>query len=360
MKSDSLVEQIKIRKLEEKDFELFGNEKGLWHIAEITRAHLEWLTRYRPSKNSLLVACVEDQPIGFYLNVAVQLKVADEIVDAYRGEVFVYPEHRRKKYNIFNLLVRTNHEEARRKNAVLYGFPFDRLLPYYQNRIGMRFIRIIPRYLRILNPSYILERFVRNQRVAQRLGLILGFFMNLFDSHLAPKSPAGIIVNRIHSFDERFDRLWLKASALHKIAVVRNQEYLNWAHFNPSALNSVIFAAEKNGEVLGYIVLQCDHPRKVGRITDLFDIQHKTVTKMLILKAVEYFKSEKIYKIECYLSGNYYESVLKSVGFLKIKGENDRRFPTNFIAISYSSKMNSDFFYDSENWFLTYENTRFA
>lgn len=347
-----MTDFIKIRSCEKRDFKVLADRQSPWDFKDKGEAWLEWLSQYKSFDRVSLVATLDDAIIGYYVTITIPLKIENRIVHSYRGGIFVHPDHRKKNYNVLNLLVRAVHEEIRKREGAVYAFPISRLMKYYTHRIKFEVLKPIPRYVCVLRIATIFERILKSKKVAN----VLGYFCQpLWPWWLLRIKflPEGITINEIHFFDERFDRLWDKASKNHKIIATRDAEYLNWRYTKEPGQQYVIFAAQKNNEILGYIILKPlgDNDKKTGILIDLFGIQDKVVTKALALRAVQYFISEGADKLECYLSDKYYEGLLKSVGFIK---KPDRPKAANvLIAKSYSPTTKNDVFGNPRHWFIT-------
>ncbi len=355
--------QIKIRPVESSDFDILSDPNGPWGFDKIKRSYLEWFAQYRHDRNIMLVACLDDQIVGYFWNYAVMLKVKNEVVDAFGGTLFTHPDHRKKNYNVFNLLVREAIIGFQKREGIHYGFPVNRLVPYYERvSAAYKYFGPIPRSFRILNPTYLIEEIVRNKKLARFLNFFCHPLVNLIFFAVRSRPPKDILIKEVHFFDVRFDRLWEKASPKFEIAITRNQEYLNWICHKESKIRPVVFTAEKEGELLGYIIVERINAsnRNRGVIVDLFDIQDKTVTQALIDKAVAYFKQERADKIEFHILNPYYQFILQSMGFRQIKSKKDVVNPINFLARSYSSKVDPDCFYNRQHWFVTKLNTLFT
>lgn len=355
------AQQIQIRTLSQKDFDQLTDPNGPWGFAKIKRSYLEWFTQYRRDRNIMLVACLEDQIVGYFWNYAVMLKVQNEVIDAFGGTLFTHPEHRKK--NCGNLLSRKAIVEFQKRESIHYGFPVNMLVPYFQKVGAHKYFGTIPRSLRILNAAYIIEEVVGNKKFARFLNFFCRPLVHLLFLEFRSKPPKDVAIKEVHFFDEHFDRLWEQASPKFEIAVTRNREYLNWACHEESKIKPVVFTAEKEGELVGYIIVERMNPdsrHRGGVIVDLFDVQDPRVTKALIQKAVAYFKEKKMHKIEFYILNPYYQSILKSMGFREIQSKKDLTQPTHFLAGSYTSKIDPDYFYNREHWFITKLDTLFT
>jgi hypothetical protein len=136
----------------------------------------------------------------------------------------------------------------------------------------------------------------------------------------------GLTITRVSSFDDRIDDFWRRVSKDYDIIVVRSKEYLNWKYVEVPLLtefsntNFVIYVAEKEGQICGYVILQCKKQRDslFGCIYDLIaPLGQEEVISCLISKAIEYFKGEKVNLILCGMIANKtYNTIIKKSGFI--------------------------------------------
>ncbi len=352
-------ENVQVRKIEEGDFHSLVDDLNPWGFKTKGPAYPQWLHESRPFHRVSWIATFENTIIGYYGTLTVPLKVENQIIYAYRGGPFVHPDHRKKRYNVLNLLTRAVFNEIKVRGGAAYIFPKPELIKYFARRMKCVRLKPIPRYICVLRLAPIFERFLKNKRVAQALGFLCQGFWRMW-LHKFKRLPKGLTIKELHSFDERFDVLWEKASKAHKIISMRNAEYLNWRYTQEPGQPYVIFAAERSGEILGYVILRPADPKR-GRsawIADLLDVQEPDVTKALLGQAIEYFGAQGADKIEFYVSDDYYEKRLRSIGFMK----RPTRPRTSEVLVGKceSSKIKKEIFEDPLNWFVTTADLLFA
>ena len=323
---------MEIRPLEPGDYRSLAHDLNPWNYKEKGIAFFEWLDSFKPSENISMVALDDRKVIGYYGVVPITLKVGKWAVTAYRGGFFVHPDHRRKPYNLLNLLVRRMHEEVGKRKGAIYIFPLAKLGKYLRQRVRMVSLKPVSRH------AYALE--VRPP------------FRGIFNR------PS--FVREVRHFDKRFDALWEKASSKMTILSSRSSEFLERRYVKEVGRRNVVLAAEKKGELLGYIILKSpDVSEKKGLIVDLFDLQKPEVTKSLLNSAIDFFKKKNVTQIELYLSGGYYyEKILSSIGFLK--SPPGQESPKLLFAKHYAPDISDEFFYNPDHWFITTTDLLFA
>jgi hypothetical protein len=96
-------------------------------------------------------------------------------------------------------------------------------------------------------------------------------------------------VREIDAFDERVDRLWEEASRPFDVILMRDAEFLNWRYCDARAGRFTRLAAEQDGRLLGYAVVQVSHGR--GYLSDVLVLPDRLdVLDSLLAHATGYFK----------------------------------------------------------------------
>jgi hypothetical protein len=124
-------------------------------------------------------------------------------------------------------------------------------------------------------------------------------------------------VTRIDSFDERFDRLWLRTSRQHEIMVVRDRDYLNWRYRAPDK-DYQIFAAQRDNEITGYLVAR-NMVIKGFSVSSIFALtgESEAVMCQLVSQAVKSSQQAGMdFMVYSFIANGSYNSVLKRCGFI--------------------------------------------
>ena len=352
--------KIQVRKLEEQDFDSLINDLNPWAYKKRGQPFLEWLNRCPSHEGISLVAILDSKVIAYYGTITVPLKVGDQTVFSYRGGIFVHPNFRRNPFNLLNLLVRAMHAEIKKNEGVTYGFPIFRLVKYYTKRIKIISLKTIPRYIFILKVTYVFGHFLKHEKTLNFIGRRFEPLMRYRLGLIKIFAPSEVEVVAITFFDKRFDALWEKASSTHLILSTRTAEFLNWRYFDEPGKRYMVFAAKKEGDILGFIILkepEAPDPGK-GVIVDLLDLQNPRITKALILHAIHYFEIRGVDRIEFFVSNPYYEKILKSTCFLK--RPNNPRGAERLFAKSYAPGIKKGTFENPSHWFITTADMMFA
>jgi GNAT superfamily N-acetyltransferase len=355
-----------------------GDEEGvleLMRIRGIERTNEEWLWEYErnPFGHLIGVSEYEGQIVGHMALVFTYLKVGDEVVKGSQAvDLEVHPKFRRQ--GMFLAIGMFLKEEARRQGIeILYGFPNE---PARSGHLKYGWFDVcqVPLLMKPINMDKVAQAFIfRHKRISflnrhklsrnvvkaifQISYAIVDFFFRI-SNWIEYKNPTkNLEIRTIESFDNRVDDLWKKASMGYTVVVARNKRYLNWRYFGKPNAPYKVLLAEKNGELLGYIVLLArkEDELRFGYIVDVFAPGYeKTVLQSLILQGIEYFRQENVDLILCLMmeksrSGHVYYKTLRSNGFIPYFVQ-----PTvPLIALVNSQRLSRGLFEDSRNWYVT-------
>ena len=127
----------------------------------------------------------------------------------------------------------------------------------------------------------------------------------------------------ISHFDDRLDEFWEKIKDHYLLIVERSKEYLNWRYCDRRGGEYLIKIAEKDGVMLGYIVLrkntyQKDYPR--GYVVDLLTLPNRLdVAQALTEEAIGFFDSQNVNIINYWVVRDHpYEKIFRKKGFVDI------------------------------------------
>ena len=201
-------------------------------------------------------------------------------------------------------------------------------------------------FIRLKIKNKLLSRFLAT-------GAALVFDKIFFRTHKAPEID-GLAINRITSFDERFDRLWDRVPDRYPIMTVRNKDYLNW-RYNTPGMEYSIYAAEEGSEVRGYLVLS-DRLLRGARVSYVADMiaESEAVMHCLVSKAVEECHQSGIDFISYSLIANKaYHRALRKNGFLFYPLMRD-----SYLGIySNSKKVSQSYLQNPKNWLFQHGDT---
>jgi predicted N-acetyltransferase YhbS len=226
--------------------------------AELSSEWWTWLYKQNPTGQGIIVVAEADRRIvGHYALIPLSMKVGDEIcLGSLSLDTMIHPDWRNQ--GIFTKLAKKAYDLAAERGIhFVYGFPNRNSHHGFITRLGWTDLyKGIPLWVKPLRYENVLQTYTKgNKKAAKLLGkLSQGVVRLLYRSR--SRIPQ-VSIKEVPSFDERFDALWSMTSLEYEIIVVRNITYLNWRYAEKPNGNYFIFTAERDGRLLGYMVLKC-------------------------------------------------------------------------------------------------------
>jgi hypothetical protein len=168
----------------------------------------------------------------------------------------------------------------------------------------------------------------------------------------ASKTPdvQGLTVTRVSRFDERVNEFWDGISGRIQIAVVKNQDYLNWRFVAVPDMKYAIYIAERAGAICGYLVLRY-HQEKAAQQADIYDFlaESEVVGQSLLATALEQSRQDGMDCISWMgLTDEPHYRALRKRGFLPFS----RFSKGKFVAYSTTRDISREFLKDRRNWLV--------
>lgn len=326
-----------------------------WHNMQ----HWEW--KYKVIKDVFgcppIIWIAEDHNniVGHYAAIPAKMKLEKKSVLTFQGvDAATHPSYRRR--GIYEGLVKRVSEDAGKEAAfATFAFPTSGGASYecFVRKLGWSDVHPVTIMFKILNLKGVFSKgrftftakhdfypHVKNVKMNKTkifdirvlLQLFKRLFLALSSAYIAKDqfhpSFKNIKINKTRILDERYDEFWKKTSRKYDVAIERSRQYLNWRYFNNPDANYTVYLAEKENEVLGYIVTKCTTigldvgPLKVtnlkmGHIVDL--LGEEMILACLIAVAEEDFKKEKIDLIHCWTMEDHPEyELFKKMGFFSL------------------------------------------
>lgn len=131
------------------------------------------------------------------------------------------------------------------------------------------------------------------------------------------RSNKSLTVNRIERFDERIDTFWEQASKPFDFIIERRCDFLNWRYCDPRGGKHAVFLAEKDDEILGYIVVRTSSATR-GQILDLLTLpDRQDVVEALLAAGLASLREAGVASISCWMPSTHpYNGDLKRSGFV--------------------------------------------
>lgn len=243
----------------------------------------------------------------------------------YMHDLFVNPEYRKQGLGFFlsMSLYKIIEEESKSFCVCIWtneiNLKFQRQRRYYEISF--------PKYVKLLNPNAQLNKSFRYKTLVKIISPVLQVILVFADSIMAilmRRNTKKVKIFRINQFDSSFDDLFQKLIPKLGINPLKKSDYLNWKFIDRPFSKTEVYAAKKNGNLKGYVVLAFT-PRDdylEGTILDILSDPNDSQTIYALLKAsVVFFKEKKAHSIKCCLTDRRFSKILKKFLFLKAFGQ---------------------------------------
>lgn len=313
-----------------------------------------WKYRHNPAGAPVIwVAQSDDKLVAQYAIIPVKMKIGDELITGSQSvDTMTHPSYRYE--GIFEELADRTYKEAREKGInIVYGFPNRYSYPGFIRKLGWFDVSTLWAIIEPLNLENILGKYINNEFLLKICKVSINTILEtLYKTQNAPEV-SGLTITRISSFDGRINDFWQRVRNDYQAIVVRNQEYLNWRYVNIPDIDYTIYLAEKENQILGYMVLRCEKQQGlvIGRIFDLVvPLERQPVAQSLILKAIEFFKVERADLILYRMVGKKAQSqAFRKGGFIRLPLTGGK---IQFIARVNTPQISEVFLRDPRYWFV--------
>ncbi len=275
-----------------------------------------------------VVAEYKGEIIGVSHGMWYYTKVGDETYFSSKGaDVVVNQNYRGMRVftRISELKDKTNTNYGRQFS---YGLTENPLLINRTSRPTPNFLFPLPlkNLLKIENINKFFTHYLKEtnpwRRLYLKIGLIGSKMVNRL-SNMQPKTPElkDVQFKEISTFDERIDKFYDKIKPNYYFIVGRTMKYMNWRYCDKRGGDFKVWVAEKNDEIIGYLVLRVnslDKDNPVGYIIDVLALNgREDVVDYFVKFSVDYFKAKGLNMVRAQLVGGHaYERILNKYGFL--------------------------------------------
>jgi len=312
---------------EEKIVELLELAFEGWPRFSLECTPLEhWRWRYKDNLSKMNFTAVvvnKDRIIGTEHAIPINIKIGDRnFLCAFTGDTAVHPDFRRRgiskkviKESIF----------LRKLQGVQFSYFVTGNTIFIKSfsRTYLRFPHTITNFVRIRDINLQLRKIPVKNAFLMKLGFHTVKYLNKYHIffNVSKPIPKNLRISKIGSFDDRIEEFWQIVSENHRFIIKRSRDYLNWRYCDPRAGDFTVRQAEKNGRILGYIILKINRYRKdypIGFVVDLLTLPRQIdVADALMADAVRYFDNQNINIVNSLAVKNHpYEKVLMKHGFL--------------------------------------------
>jgi len=170
---------------------------------------------------------------------------------------------------------------------------------------------------------------------------------------LGKKSVKGVNYQWIRHLDERVDSFWEKASMQYNIMVKKDFKYLDWRYCKRPNNDYHILQAERNGEIIGIIILKYEGNGngRTGFIMEYLTVKEPYLMENLVKRGLVFLSQHKVDEVFVRLSsGDPVKDIFKKIGF-KPK---ECRLGSDAVYKTYSSKVEDSFLRDPSLWHISY------
>jgi len=269
-------------------------------------------------------ALMDDQIVGFAGGIPYRVKWRDrEIVGGQLTDLAVQPGLKGKK--VFSPLQRLSMAAIFERADIVYGFTNESSFRiYYKKYPDWDYAFHVPRMIKILNTAPLLKKKVSWDIPAKIVGGLADFGLGLAERVRGRRYVSDVGIVEMQAFDHRFDRLMTSLSPRFNLMHVRDQRYLQWRYSHHPLYRYTLYAAIKEDNVLGFVVLR-DEPAAVHRgfileflaPPERVDIQH-----LLLQKAIAHFRDRGVDIIICWMFRHSpYHPVFKRHLFVDRRGD---------------------------------------
>jgi hypothetical protein len=293
---------------------------------------LSWMAREIGSESP--VGCASLFPRKMNLNgKTVKVGIA--------GDFAVNQEHR--GFNLALMLQRAVAAGVAENGLGLtYGISNEKSEPV-QRRVGYVLLGKMDRWAKVLKTTKYFESFPLGGLISKPLDFVM---QGLSREGRRPKA-GGYAIQELDSFDERFDRLWKRASGQFSIIGERSKDYLNWRYGkSPHKSCRILSLIKKDShEIRGYVVYYSEN--KVGFIVDMLFAGFDSDLDSLLSESILYLRGQKVESVSILLFGcPSLAKKLKSFGFFLRKEE------SRILVYLDRNSPHADCVLNRENWFL--------
>jgi len=359
----------KFRALEEKDIKALQTlHRALFGV---NRKNNFWKWKYaqNPSGSHMMAICeTENSIIGQVGTIPVRMKVKEsEVLAGQTQDILIYKGYR--KGGIFFKLARFATEMMSERGVEFsYGFSIELTRKISTRLLGYKDIGRIEKMVKPINAVPYLERNIKNPFIRNKVASIINPFLKLSLLGFSKKTrlPLGWRMNKVDTFDERFDEFWkLVKRDYPPIMTVRNSSYLNWRYsLHPEVSYVSLSLVNDKNRILGFIVMEVkDKIRSFesldieaqgmrrGEIVDIL-VSSKDRDKIygiLFTHAIQYFMKVGVDVISCWVvEGSHLYKFLANRGFVK------RPTPHNLIVRKEKEYLPyEDIIFNYSNWYIT-------
>jgi hypothetical protein len=224
----------------------------------------------------------------------------------------------------------------------IYGISNRKAEPV-QLRVGYSLLGKMNRWVKVLKAT----KYFKASPLRGLVSEPLDFIMRNLSKETRCSRAEGYTIQKLNSFDQRFDQLWEKASRQFNIIGQRSKDYLNWRYGKSPHRNYHIFSLiqKDDQEVCGYVVYYLQN--NVGFIVDMLFLDFGRALDNLLSEFILHLRGQNVESVSLLLFGcPHLAGKLKGFGFF-LREEESR-----ILVYLDRNSPYADLVLKRENWFL--------
>jgi len=321
--------------------ELAGILRNMWAWKYETNPHDP------PGGNNTCVLQRDGRIVGMMGLLSGLVKARDRTLPVIWAIDFaVHPDFRGGGFRLLGW-AKKEYQDYLQAGIAVAGRPFE-----FYKKMGYLPVFSFSSFRNIMNPRSFFQKKNKSKGTILLFTVLFKSAAGFFSLFKARVKDDDLSLFPVAYFDDRFDKLWEEASPGYFFCMVRDKDFLNWRFFLRPGSGYAIFAAEKDGKILGYTVLRIkeEHGTRYGIIIDLFTkMNDKKTLQCLIARALDHFRSEHVDRASFAIPPKcafYRNALIKNGFFIRNKA-------ARFVASAAGHKDLEKDLRKPENWYLT-------
>jgi GNAT superfamily N-acetyltransferase len=357
--SNCTIRNLKISDMEKMGELLRTRETLDQESAEKRKQLLEWLAFNNPFANGLptyFIAEDEGKIVAHLGSMPIEVVIEGRChKSCYIQDLYVHPDYIKKGQGFFLSMALYSAVEKSIDTFVcgLWATPLNLKMLRQRGYLELK----ADKYVKILDPRKLLDprrklKIPQVKFLLRVLGSSLRVVFDWVDCLLLRINSREVSIREVGRFDSRFDDLNQKILSKIGISTYKDSKYLNWKYIDRPLNKKRVFAAEKDGQISGFVVLSSRPQGKYLKATILDLMADPDDTKIiaaLCRKTIQVFREQKAYSINCYLTDKRFAKVFKRFLFLKDP------CPDSFLLTNLDKcQVEREKLLDINNWHLSY------
>ena len=245
-------------------------------------------------------------------------------------------------------------EEALRNNGIDVGFGFPNREAYIVGKRLLKYVDLvkIENFFKRLNWRMALKKRANIPLLIDLVAWISRFMIKVSIA-IKKKPMRNIQYKWIKDFDARIDSFWEKLCEQYGIMIKRDFKYLNWRYCKNPGKDYHILQAEKNGDIIGIIILKYEdrEDARIGFIMDCIAIKEPYLIENLVRRGLIFLIQNNVDYVLCRLSsGDSMRSIFNKMGF----APKEDIWDSNVVYKIYSSNVEDSLLKDPSQWHISF------